>query len=662
MSTYLPITAEELLAGRVESTRLELKAAWDDKTGYAILKTICAFANDLYNLNGGYVIVGVVEQDGAAIRPVRGLPADRLDDIQKRVRGICNRIDPPFQPLLAPALVDERHVVVIHAPASETRPHHAPDGPRGDRVAWVRVGSETVKANKEPYRTLLYQQAAKVPFDDRRAFDATIDDLRERRVREFLRDVQSGLPELERDATALYQAMRLLRPVNGHHVPRNIGLLFFAEDPTRWFPGAFIDVVRFGSDDGTTLEERRFRGPLHEQVRACLNYLESFTVRHLRKLPREVEVQGFVSYPLLALREALVNAVYHRSYEPDVLEGTKVYLHPDRIEVISYPGPTPGLDPTDFTGRQVRPLPARNRRVGEMLKELRLAEARSTGIPKIFRSMKDNGSPEPAFDFDTERTYFRVTLPAHPEYVTLETLTDAAYLQTTGDFNGAIRRLEESLRKRPDSPAVASALIRALGQNDRLDDARRVVDDFRGEPSTHARVTLTLADVLIERGDESRVHDVRALIDGISADVLQARDAMGAAILARRAQQPDKAHQLFKRAGSQIESDAKMLDEFAQTKIDLVKAMFGMGQWSNAQREARERLLREAAEMLERVLQMDAPRERHAWAWYNLAWITSQRKGPLARSVHALEQAVRLQPGNKRFEAALARARRRQQA
>ena len=57
----------------------------------------------------------------------------------------------------------------------------------------------------------------------------------------------------------------------------------------------------------------------------------------------------------------------------------------------------------------------RNRRIGEFLKELDLTEGRSTGIPKILRAMKENGSPSPEFEFDEDHTYFLVRLPAHPE-------------------------------------------------------------------------------------------------------------------------------------------------------------------------------------------------------------------------------------------------------
>ena len=107
-------------------------------------------------------------------------------------------------------------------------------------------------------------------------------------------------------------------------------------------------------------------------------------------------------------------------------EPVKVYLYPDRMEVISYPGPVPGIQPSYFkSGEALPPVAARNRRIGDFLKELRLAEKRGSGIPKIQRQMRQNGSPEARFDFDETRTYFRTILPVHPRYLVLHALREA---------------------------------------------------------------------------------------------------------------------------------------------------------------------------------------------------------------------------------------------
>ena len=59
----------------------------------------------------------------------------------------------------------------------------------------------------------------------------------------------------------------------------------------------------------------------------------------------------------------------------------------------------------------------RNRKIGDFLKELDLAEGRGTGIPKIFREMEKNGSPLPIFKTDKDRTSFLVVLPAHKSFI-----------------------------------------------------------------------------------------------------------------------------------------------------------------------------------------------------------------------------------------------------
>ena len=78
---------------------------------------------------------------------------------------------------------------------------------------------------------------------------------------------------------------------------------------------------------------------------------------------------------------------------------------------MSFPGADRSIRMEDLqTGRAISRR-YRNRRIGEFLKELDLAEGRSTGIPKILRAMRENGSPPPIFESDDDRTWFLVRLP-----------------------------------------------------------------------------------------------------------------------------------------------------------------------------------------------------------------------------------------------------------
>jgi len=151
-------------------------------------------------------------------------------------------------------------------------------------------------------------------------------------------------------------------------------------------------------------------------VESALTYIKGLGGRLIRKVPDQAEAEHSAAYPFVAVEEALVNGVYHRAYDGDP-EPVKVYIHPDRMEITSYPGPAAGLEREHFLPDATTPaVPRRNRRIGEFLKELRLAQPRSTGIRKIHTAMRRNGSPEARFDFDDQRTYFRVLLPIHPEH------------------------------------------------------------------------------------------------------------------------------------------------------------------------------------------------------------------------------------------------------
>jgi ATP-dependent DNA helicase RecG len=96
-----------------------------------------------------------------------------------------------------------------------------------------------------------------------------------------------------------------------------------------------------------------------------------------------------------------------------------VGLTPEQIDTIqkdrniNYPGPDRSVRLDQLRQGKAVPRRYRNRRIGDFLKELDITEGRSTGIPKILRAMKRNGSPPPEFEFDEDHSYFLLRLPVH---------------------------------------------------------------------------------------------------------------------------------------------------------------------------------------------------------------------------------------------------------
>ena len=196
--------------------------------------------------------------------------------------------------------------------------------------------------------------------------------------------------------------------------PLNIGLMMFNNNPEQFFPYARIEIVDFHDEVGDSFSEKIFKGPIHIQLKEALRYLQAMFIKEeVRKRPDRAEADRFYNYPYVALEEALANAVYHKDYAQR--EPIEISIRPDRIEILSFPGPLPPLKIEDLNKGSPHVRTYRNRRIGDFLKELHLTEGRCTGVPKICKAMQKNGSPPVIFETDEESAYFLTVLPIHPE-------------------------------------------------------------------------------------------------------------------------------------------------------------------------------------------------------------------------------------------------------
>ena len=420
MSSKLPINLEDLLRQRkVEGDRIEYKAGWNPDP---ILRTLCAFANDFENLGGGYVVIGQdCGESGIPVFPPVGLPDNQLDKIQRELLGFCNQIQPPYFPMLSVECLEGRNLIVLWAPGGQNRAYKVPrsvTARRKDHRYYIRRYSSTIEAQGDDERELI-SLTAKVPFDDRYNQTARIDDLSRRLMEEFLREVGSDLADEPKEISveALGRQMNVAGGPDEAASPKNVGLLFFNEHPRRFFPATQIDVVWFPEGaGGDRFDEKTFKGPLARIARDALSYIQTnYLKQTVVKHPNRAEAERFWNFPYAAIEEAVVNAVYHRSYE--IREPIEVRITQDDLVVLSFPGPDRSIRMSDLRAGKAVSRRYRNRRIGEFLKELDLTEGRSTGISKILKVMKKNGSPLPEFETDDDRSYFLIRLPVHPEAV-----------------------------------------------------------------------------------------------------------------------------------------------------------------------------------------------------------------------------------------------------
>ena len=445
----IPLKLETLLKGRVvESDRVEYKRGWNPSE---TITTICAYANDFNNTNGGYIVIGIESENGRPLLPPTGLNENRLDEIQQEIFQYCNLIMPRYIPKIEIHQYQDMHVLYLWCSAGDEGPYSAPENvvaKNKQRDYWIKPASVKTKA-KGSELSELFDKFNSVAFDDRVSRTATMDCIRRGYLEDYLRDSDSSLViEMNnRPIEGLLLSLEVANNTDAGVVLRNIGVLMFAERPDKFIPCTQIDLVHFhtldaeGSDEFT---EKTFYGPIQKQVRDALHYIDTTIItKKVVKIEGQAESESYFNYPYNALEEILVNAVFHKSYrDPDPIE---IRIYVDCIKILNYPGPELWIDMEKFAEGKIISRKYRNRRIGEFFQEIELSEKKSTGITKILRVLKQNGSPPPEFETDPGRHYMIATIRMREGFEVREVVNEQINEQISEQISEQTKRHSEIL-------------------------------------------------------------------------------------------------------------------------------------------------------------------------------------------------------------------------
>lgn len=447
----IPININDLIDCRVvESNRVEFKSDWNPTP---IIHSICAFANDIDNVGGGYIVVGVEEKDGTPVLPVKGIPQERVDGILKELIGLCHMIEPLYYPVVEPVLFQGKYIIVIWVSGGHGRPYKAAKDVHSDKptkLYYIRKFSSTIVASPEKEKELFYI-STDIPFDDRPNLAADVSDLDIGLMRSHLKEIGSSLYEhsLSMDALDIAKNMQLVAGPPEAVKPLNVGLLMFSERPEKYFRYARIEVVDIPDPTGTNMTEKVFTGPIQRQLSDALAFIKNYTLKEVViKSADRAEATRISNYPYAAIEEILANAVYHRSYQEK--EPITVRITSESIEITSFPGFDRSISDKDIAELRIRARVYRNRRIGDFLKELKLIEGRNTGFPNAIKALKANGSGMPRFEMNNERSFLSVTIPIHPYFLKASSDKDTEYR-------------EKILVQLRTSPMNRTELAKALG-------------------------------------------------------------------------------------------------------------------------------------------------------------------------------------------------------
>ena len=384
-----------LIADR-ESDRVEITVSTKntDKFGEAI----CAFANDFPNHRQfGYLVVGVGDNGAPSGLTVTDALLTNLGALRSNVN---------IEPL--PAMTVQKYALPGGEVAVvEVVPSDLPPVRYKGRV-WIRVGPSRRGANQQEERILIEKRTAlQRTFDVRPCTGCTLDDLvADLFLVTYLPTAVDRAVIDENDRTIEEQMASLRFHDLAAECPTNAGALLFARDPLRWMPGAAIQFVRWA---GTTMAdqpvgERRFSGDLITVLREVEAFV-SLPARSHPVVESDLRERTVIDYPPAAIRELLLNAIMHRSYESNA--PVRFYWYDDRIE-IQNPGGLYGMaSPENFP----RQTDYRNPVVSEALATLGYVNAFGRGVIRAQDALRRNGNPEAEFTFEATHVLATIRRP-----------------------------------------------------------------------------------------------------------------------------------------------------------------------------------------------------------------------------------------------------------
>jgi ATP-dependent DNA helicase RecG len=189
--------------------------------------------------------------------------------------------------------------------------------------------------------------------------------------------------------------------------PTHAGALLFGVDPLRWLPGAYIQFARFGgpelSDDA--LADKELSGDLLNLLRQLDSFVQT-QIEERTIADTALRERRVADYPVVAIREFLMNAIMHRSY--DSTAPIRLYWFSDRVEIQNPGGLYGEATRENFPMQNAY----RNPIVAEAMKTLGYVNKFGRGVLRAQRALREAGNGEATFTF--EDTYVLVQIPRRP--------------------------------------------------------------------------------------------------------------------------------------------------------------------------------------------------------------------------------------------------------
>lgn len=384
-----------------ESNFYEVKAAKDGCP--KLFDTLSSFSN---KSGGGVIVFGIDEQKGFEVCGVYD-----PNDLQKKITEQALQMEPELRPLCSAADINGKTVVSaeIQEIDNELKPCFYKGAGRL-KGSYIRVGDGDRHMNE--YEVYSYEAFRKKLQDELRTADrAELSDIDTDTQTEYLIAMRKKKPNLAK------LSKEKINSLQGFYVsdkPTLAGLMLFSVYPQAFFPQLCITAVSIqGTEMGTVndvgerfIDNARIDGNIIDMLDESMKFIRKNMKTATYIDPQTGKRADRTEYPVVAIRELILNALVHRDYSAHTdYTPITIKMFSNRIE-IENPGGLYGRLTLDSLGKVA--ADTRNPFLANALEVMDITENRYSGIPTVYAAMKKAELPEPKFE--NERGVFRVTL------------------------------------------------------------------------------------------------------------------------------------------------------------------------------------------------------------------------------------------------------------
>lgn len=392
----MQISMEQLekLVKQGESHTLEFKKS----TG--TLKSACETACAFLNGDGGTILIGITDDKHI-------LGQDVSDKTKREIGNELAKITPvpSIEINYLPLSDSNKYVILLHVTTDSTkRPYMY------DNRAFMRIESDTIPMPREYLNQLtLINGDGKYTWENQASSDVTLDDLDTKEIIATIKEgsINGRIPSsyMTDDPEIALQRLGLIE--NGKII--NAAVILFGKAPERKFPQCILRLARFkGTDKSEFIDNKQITGNIFQLLNEAMAFANTYLPIASTFPKNNILRKDIPLFPLMALREAIANALCHRDYS--YYGGSISFaIYDDRLEIWNYGSFPPGITLKNLKNLNCS-IP-RNRKIANVLYYHKIFESWGRGVHMIITECKKAGHPEPFYSQDSVGT--TLTLPSH---------------------------------------------------------------------------------------------------------------------------------------------------------------------------------------------------------------------------------------------------------